>query len=55
MVVPSRTNLVTQAGLDDAGVNLDLSVEDCSEIIHGTAAGTKEAPVEYFDLVFGNY
>ena len=55
VVVPGGTNIITQAGLDDAGVNLNLSIEDAGEIANGAAAGTrsgKEGPVEDFDLSF---
>ena len=53
----ARTDLLIQAGLDNAGVNLDLPVKNPGEVTHGANGGTrnaKEAPVEDFDLSFGN-
>lgn len=55
-MVLSGTDLVTQDGLDAAGVNLDLSVEDVGEVGKGTTStrNAEEAPVEDFNLSFGN-
>lgn len=56
-MVLSGTYLITQVGLNDAGVNLDLSIEDAGKVANGpTGAGNaKEGPVEYFDLsLIGN-
>ena len=51
-MVLSGTYLITQVGLNDAGVNLDLSIEDAGKVANGpTGAGNaKEGPVEYSDL-----
>jgi len=54
----NRTNLITQDGLDSAGINLDLSIEDAGEVAKGTTTGTgneKDGPVKDLDLLFGNY
>jgi len=56
-VSQTRTNLITQGSLDNAGVNLDLSAEDTCEVVDGTTGGTgngKEDLVKDFDLLFGN-
>ena len=55
-MVLSGTYLITQVGLNDAGVNLDLSIKDAGKVTHGPtgARNAKEGPVEYFDLSFGN-
>jgi len=57
VVVLRGTNIITQAGLDNAGVNLNPPIEDAGKVTDGTAPGTrsgKEGPIEDFDLSFGS-
>ena len=56
-VALSRTNLITQAGLENTGLSFDLSVEETGKVakgeFHGVGSG-KEASVEDLDLLSGN-
>lgn len=52
----NRANLIAQGGLDNAWVDLDLSVEDADEVfkIGADVSSGKYHSVEDFDLMFGN-